>query len=63
MDFSPYRQRDFSALANAWTPLTIAINEINRSLGQRDFYPFILSEEILSKLEFIHTLIKAKGQQ
>ncbi len=63
VDFSPYRQRDFSALANAWTPLTIAINEINRSLGQRDFYPFILSEEILSKLEFIHTLIKAKGQQ
>lgn len=57
VDFAPYRQKDFAALANAWPPLTVAINEINRSLGQRDFYPFVLSAEILSKLEFIHKLI------
>jgi hypothetical protein len=57
VDFAPYRHKDFATLANAWPPLTIAINEINRSLGLRDFYPFVLSEEILSKLEFIHTLI------
>lgn len=57
VDFAPYRQKDFEALANAWPPLTVAINEINRSLGQRDFYPFVLSGEILSKLEFVHALI------
>lgn len=57
VDFAPYRQRDFGALANAWPPLTVAINEINRSLGQRDFYPFVLSAEILAKLEFVHALI------
>lgn len=57
VDFAPYRQRDFGTLANAWPPLTVAINEINRSLGQRDFYPFVLSAEILSKLEFVHALI------
>ncbi|MBS1180134.1 MAG: hypothetical protein H6Q99_14 [Proteobacteria bacterium] len=57
VDFSPYHQRDFAALANAWPPLTVAVNEINRSLGQRDFYPFVLSEEILSKLEFVHALV------
>lgn len=61
VDFSPYRQRDFSALANAWPPLTVAINEINRSLGQRDFYPFVLSEDILSKLEFVHELVASGG--
>lgn len=57
VDFAPYRQADFAALASAWPPLTVAINEINRSLGQRDFYPFVLSEEVLSKLEFVHALI------
>jgi hypothetical protein len=62
VDFSPYHQRDFAALANAWPPLTVAVNEINRSLGQRDFYPFVLSEEILSKLEFVHMLI-APGRE
>lgn len=59
VDFSPYRQRDFSALAAAWPPLTVAVNEINRSLGQRDFYPFILSADILSKLAFVHMLVAA----
>lgn len=57
VDFAPYRQKDFRALANAWPPLTVAINEINRSLGQRDFYPFVLSEDVLSKLEFVHSLV------
>lgn len=55
--FAPYRQRDFEALANAWLPLTVAINEINRSLGQQDFYPFVLSEDVLAKLRFAHDLI------
>jgi len=63
VDFAPYRQKDFSALANAWPPLTVAINEINRSLGQRDFYPFVLSEEILSKLEFVHALLAPGGHR
>ena len=57
VDFAPYRQKDFAALADAWPPLTVAINEINRSLGQRDFYPFVLTADILSKLEFVHALI------
>lgn len=58
VDFAPYRQKDFAALAYAWPPLTVAINEINRSLGQRDFYPFVLSGDVLSKLEFVHTLVQ-----
>jgi len=57
VDFAPYRQNDFTALADAWPPLTVAINEINRSLGQRDFYPFVLTAEILAKLAFVHALI------
>ena len=57
VDFAPYRQKNFATLADAWPPLTVAINEINRSLGQRDFYPFVLTSEILAKLEFVHALV------
>jgi hypothetical protein len=57
VDFAPYRQKNFTALADAWPPLTVAINEINRSLGQGDFYPFVLTAEILAKLKFVHALI------
>ncbi|MCH1999886.1 putative zinc-binding metallopeptidase, partial [Achromobacter xylosoxidans] len=32
----------FLDLVNAWVALTGALNELSRSMGQRDFYPFVL---------------------
>jgi len=40
-------------------PLTIAINSLNRSMGQRDLYPFVLCAPVLHKLQYIHDLIHA----
>lgn len=45
------------ALIDAWVPLTVAVNSINRSMGQPDLYPFVLSEPVLVKLQYIHDLI------
>ncbi|OLP52329.1 zinc-binding metallopeptidase family protein [Allorhizobium taibaishanense] len=59
VDFDPYRSEDARALVEAWVPLTVAINSINRSMGQPDLYPFVLSEPVLVKLDFIHNLIHA----
>lgn len=56
-DGSPYHEPDFARLVQAWPPLTVAINELNRSLGQRDVYPFVLSGRVFAKLAFIHELI------
>jgi hypothetical protein len=53
----PYESRDFNVLINAWVPLTIAMNAMNRSIGNSDFYPFVLSDAISAKLQFIHDLI------
>ena len=46
--------RPFGALLGEWLPLTVALNQLNRSMGMRDAYPFALSERVIEKLAFIH---------
>jgi hypothetical protein len=43
-----------------WVPLTITMNAMNRSMGNRDFYPFVMSEVISTKLQFVHDLIHSR---
>lgn len=57
VDFDPYGQRDFSRLMKPWLPLTLAVNSLNRSMGQPDLYPFVLGPEVYRKFEFVHRLI------
>ena len=49
---------DFDRLIEAWLPLTIAVNSLNRSMGQPDLYPFVLSPLTMEKLRFIHKLVR-----
>ena len=51
--YSPYFVRDVKDLMAAWIPLTVAINAVNRSMGQPDLYPFVLSESVVMKLQFV----------
>ena len=30
---------------------------MNRSMGQPDFYPFVVSPNVIKKLTFVHTLL------
>lgn len=46
-----------AAMIASWLPLTYAINSINRSMGQPDIYPFILSATTIEKLAFVHRVI------
>lgn len=39
-----------------WLPLSVALNQVNRSMGKDDLYPFVLSSAAIDKLEFIHRL-------
>ncbi|MEO5997289.1 MAG: putative zinc-binding peptidase [Chitinophagaceae bacterium] len=50
----PYVIADFPTIIRMWIPLTFAINSLNRSMGHDDFYPFVISESIIEKLQFIH---------
>ena len=55
--FDPYRGRNFDRLVGAWLPLTVAVNSLNRSMGQPDLYPFALTPATIEKLRFIHGLV------
>ncbi|MGY4417021.1 hypothetical protein ACVWW4_008757 [Bradyrhizobium sp. LB7.1] len=56
--FNPYEARDVEAIVNAWLPFTFAMNSVNRAMGVRDLYPFILSPAVVAKLGFIHSLVR-----
>jgi hypothetical protein len=47
----------FLSFLNAWIELTAVLNEISRSMGQPDLYPFALPRPAVAKLHFIHLVI------
>ncbi|AZD01176.1 zinc-binding metallopeptidase family protein [Pseudomonas chlororaphis] len=51
----------FLSFVNAWIELAGMLNELSRSMGQPDFYPFILLPAVIAKLHFIHLVIQQAG--
>ncbi|WP_437678577.1 zinc-binding metallopeptidase family protein [Sorangium sp. So ce131] len=47
----------FLRFLNAWVELTAVLNEMSRSMGQHDFYPFVLPRVAVAKLQFIHLVV------
>jgi len=39
-----------------WIPLSVALNQINRSMGKDDLYPFVIPEPVLDKLDYVARL-------
>jgi hypothetical protein len=50
-------------LVNAWVQLTTVLNELARSMGQHDFYPFVMSRPVLRKMHFIQMVVKEARNQ
>jgi hypothetical protein len=55
--FDPYERGDMNRIIQAWLPLAIAVNAINRCMGEPDLYPFVLTPRVIEKLDFIHKLV------
>lgn len=53
--------QEFLVFVNTWTGLTSVLNEFSLGLGLADFYPFVLSQQAVTKLHFVHRFIKAMG--
>lgn len=51
----------FRKLQRDWAALTYAMNNLNRSMGLNDAYPFVLSAPALAKLEFVHEVVSGRG--
>ncbi len=43
-------------VTGVWIPLSIALNQMNRSMGKDDVYPFIIPAPVLDKLDFVASL-------
>ncbi len=54
--------RDLEPLLKDWIQLAIALNSLNRSMGKRDPYPFVLTEPVKAKLRLIDDIVmRASG--
>ena len=51
------RSGDFLNLLNQWMQITGVLNELSRSMGVPDFYPFVLSAPAVRKLHLVHQII------
>lgn len=58
-DAHTQQAHDFLDLINSWMELTGVLNELSRSMGVADFYPFVLSRPAVRKLYLVHRVIAA----
>jgi hypothetical protein len=49
----------FLYFLNSWIEMTTVLNELARSMGQPDFYPFVMSRPVVAKLHFVHLVVRA----
>jgi len=52
----------FDDLLDDWVQLTLALNALNRSMGLRDAYPFVLGPGAVEKLRFVHAVIESAAR-
>lgn len=57
---TPPARQGFDELARRWIALTLVLNNLNRSMGLNDAYPFVLSAPALAKLCFVHELVAGR---
>ncbi|MDF1656228.1 MAG: putative zinc-binding metallopeptidase [Verrucomicrobiales bacterium] len=60
--YDPYSHPEFNQIFEDSKTLTLAVNSLNRSMGQPDLYPFVVPTPAVEKLEFVHRLT-FKGNQ
>lgn len=58
INIDPYETAYFKDIIERWMPLTFAMNSLNRSMGIKDPYPFVINDKVKEKLNFIHETIR-----
>lgn len=48
----------FGGMIDRWLMLARGLNEVNRSMGHRDLYPFVLAPTVVRKLSFVDQVIQ-----
>ena len=56
--FSSFRD----LVTGVWVPMSTALNQINRSMGAGDLYPFVLAPAVLDKLDLVAEIVRDAGR-
>lgn len=51
---------DMASIIEEWLPLTYALNAVNRAMGAKPLYPFVLAPAVIDKLSWVHRLFTAE---
>ena len=60
INIDPYATANFDDIIERWVPLSFVMNSLNRSMGMKDSYPFVINEAVKQKLNFIHETIRGE---
>ena len=60
--WNPYAEADAARLIHLATAITMRVNQVNRSMGLSDLYPFVPSETARRKLAFVHDWLRRGAQ-
>jgi hypothetical protein len=47
----------FLHLLNGWREITLVLNQMARSMGEPDYYPFVISPPAVAKLQFVQMVV------
>jgi hypothetical protein len=57
------RRRDLDVMLEDWYRLSVVLNQLNRSMGLGDAYPFTLTDAVVAKLRFVDELCRQAAQR
>ena len=57
-----FQINDIRSMANLWRGFAVALNELNRSIGLADAYPFVITQSVERKLAFVGKVINRVSQ-
>lgn len=57
LSMTGYHEQSMDTILDIWHPLSIAFNQINRSMGKDDLYPFAIPVPVREKLAFVHEIV------
>jgi hypothetical protein len=63
LDFDPFGAASIEHIVDHWVPLASLLNNLNRTMGLPDAYPFILTPVVIEKLGFVHELVHRARRQ
>lgn len=55
-------QMEFDEMILNWVSTSYRLNQLGRSMGSGDLYPFVLNDQVIAKMRFIHSAVGDRQQ-